>query len=397
MEIKDLQNQLEGLKSTLETHFKKAEEQQAATGTMTAELKEQITKVQAQADEIDKKIVDRIAAPVEHKTLADSLKENDDVARLIRDKKGRAMITFKGNQAAQLWDRKTTITTPTVITPAPVDAERMSGIVTEARRVHTVRSVLSARPTSAPLVYWVKVNSPLTAASPQQGEGHTKKENAVTFTTANSPVKTLATFIKASRQALDDFGELAGFLQSSLPYYVNRTEETQLLSGTGSGEDLNGLITQASSFDTGLLAAGPGWTRIDQIGEAIDQIGIADEIDPTFIILNKQDWWKIRRTKDSFGRYLMGDPQSTGNPTIWDLTPVPTNSIAQGTFLVGSGESAAAEIRDRMEMEVEISTQDEDNFQKNLVTVRAEKRLVLCVMRPGSFVTGTFSTSPSGG
>jgi HK97 family phage major capsid protein len=223
-----------------------------------------------------------------------------------------------------------------------------------------------------------------------------KFTNAVTFTTANSPVKTLATFIQASRQALDDFSELGGFLTSSLPYYVNRAEETQLLSGDNTGENLNGLITQATAFNMALLSASAGYTRIDQIGAAIQQVNSLDEIEPSFVFLNTADLWKIRRTKDSYGRYILGDPGELTTPNIWGLTAIGTNSMAAGTFLVGSGDSAAAEIRDRMEMQVDISTEDSDNFQKNMVTVRAEKRLVLCVMRPASFITGTFASSPVG-
>jgi HK97 family phage major capsid protein len=271
----------------------------------------------------------------------------------------------------------------------------MPGIVLEARRKLTVRNVLTARPTTQPLVYWVKVNSPLSLASPQV-EGSGKYQNAVTFTTANSPIKTIATFIRASRQVLDDFNELGGFLRTGLSYYTDREEELQLLAGDNNGENLNGLTTQATAFDSSLLSATSGWTRIDQIGAAINQIGIADEVDASFVILNKRDWWNIRRTKDNFGRYILGDPQSVGNPNIWDLTPVATNSMPSGHFLVGSGDPAAAEIRDRMTMEVALSTEDADNFTQNLITVRAEKRMTLAVLRPASYITGTFSTSPTG-
>ena len=69
--------------------------------------------------------------------------------------------------------------------------------------------------------------------------------------------------------------------------------------------------------------------------------------------------------------------------------------MSTGTFLVGSGDAAAAEIRDRMELMVEVSTEHQDFFVKNLVAVRAEKRLALVVKRPASFVTGSFVTSPA--
>jgi HK97 family phage major capsid protein len=394
--METLEKQLADLQVDLKAHFEKAEAETKTRGAMLDETKTKLEAIQKQVDAIDLKLVEKHNSTVQEKSITEELKENEDVCRLMKNGKGHAIITFKGQNASRLWERKSILRSNLgYVTPGVIDIERAPGIVLEARRKLTVRNVLTSRPTSLPVVYWVKVNSPLVAASPMmQNEGLVKHENAVTFTTANSTTRTIATFIKASRQALDDFDELGGFLESSLPYYVNRQEETQLLSGDNTGDNLNGLITQATAFDTSLLSASAGWTRIDQIGAAIQQIGEADEIDPSFIILNKRDWWKIRRTKDSYGRYILGDPETRGNPTLWDLTTVPTNSIAAGTFLVGSGDPAAAEIRDRMEMQVELSTEDADNFQRNMVTIRAEKRMLLAVMRPASYITGTFTTSP---
>jgi HK97 family phage major capsid protein len=80
-------------------------------------------------------------------------------------------------------------------------------------------------------------------------------------------------------------------------------------------------------------------------------------------------------------------------PSLFGITLVPTTSIAQGSFLVGSGNPAASEIRDRMEMIVEVSTEHQDYFVRNLVAVRGEKRLALVVKRPASYVYGTFTTA----
>jgi hypothetical protein len=46
-------------------------------------------------------------------------------------------------------------------------------------------------------------------------------------------------------------------------------------------------------------------------------------------------------------------------------------------------------------MTVEISTEHADYFVRNLVAVRAEKRLALVTKRPASFVSGSFTTSPA--
>ena len=51
----------------------------------------------------------------------------------------------------------------------------------------------------------------------------------------------------------------------------------------------------------------------------------------------------------------------------------------------------ARQIFDRMDTEVRISDQDRDNFVKNMLTVRAEKRLAFVVRRPTAMVKGNFT------
>ena len=216
------------------------------------------------------------------------------------------------------------------------------------------------------------------------------------FGAASERIKTIATYIRASKQILEDFGELMTFLNASLPYYVNQAEEVELLSGSNAGEHLNGMITQATAFSTGLLSSSRGWNTMDIVGRATQQVAVAKEIPPTFLVLHPTDWWNMRLTKDSYGRYILGDPQADiGHPTLFGLDVVPTTNIASGTFLLGSGNPAAVQIRDRMGVTLDISSEDADNFTKNLITVRCEKRLALVVRRAASLITGSFNYSPA--
>ena len=77
------------------------------------------------------------------------------------------------------------------------------------------------------------------------------------------------------------------------------------------------------------------------------------------------------------------------------LAVVETTAVSAGEFLVGAG--FGAQIFDREDAAVEVSTDHEDYFVKNKVAIRAEERLALTVTRPESFVHGYFdlSSSPS--
>jgi HK97 family phage major capsid protein len=88
---------------------------------------------------------------------------------------------------------------------------------------------------------------------------------------------------------------------------------------------------------------------------------------------------------------LNADPATGIPPKLFDLDVVSTVSMPAGSFLVGSGDPSAAEIRDRMELLVEISFEHMDYFTKNLIAIRAEKRLCLVVKRGTAFITGSFA------
>ena len=88
--------------------------------------------------------------------------------------------------------------------------------------------------------------------------------------------------------------------------------------------------------------------------------------------------------------YLIGNPQGTLSPTLWGIPIVTTQAIAQDKFLTGAFR-LGAQIFDRWDARVEISTEDDQNFRKNLVTILAEERLGLAVYRPEAFIKGDFS------
>jgi HK97 family phage major capsid protein len=388
----NLEKQLKELKELLAEQYKLGEEQQKRHGTILEDTVTKMTNLQTQVDAIDIRLAKRFSN--EDQTADDGIeqvvKQSESLTRLMKEKRGSAVLQFKDNAMQRFLGRKTTITAGTVgtATTGVLQIDRIPGITVEARQQLKIRDLLSASPTTMQVVDFVRVSQPLTVGSPVP-EASTKPENQLNFNSISEKVRLLATWIPATRQIIDDMQELMSFINSSMPYYVNLGEELQLLSGDGTGENLHGLIPQATPFQ-GSLLVGPS-NSIDYVGRAIEQITAAKELDPTFVILHPNNWWNMRLLKDSFGRYILGDPQTNVRPSLFGLDVVYTTSMSFNQFLVGSGSPIAAEIRDRMEMQVEISTEHSTYFVQNMVAIRAEKRLVLLVKRPASYVTGSFA------
>jgi HK97 family phage major capsid protein len=93
----------------------------------------------------------------------------------------------------------------------------------------------------------------------------------------------------------------------------------------------------------------------------------------TGIVISQKKWFDIMGIRDNQGRYLGEGPFGITAPRIWGLPTVPSNSMAENDFLVGSfGSGIGAQIYDRMGVEVLISTEHGTNFSDNEITVRIE-------------------------
>ena len=322
--------------------------------------------------------------------LQEETKGFDIGADFIKCDQVKDMI--EGRTRSARMEVKTAIINATGQNQPLVPADRLQGINTTPNRFLTVRDILPVSATNSNLIEFVRESTftnnagPQIGGSPEAYENVTKPESALTFTLVNEPVVTLAHFIPASKQVLSDSASLQSFVSGRLMYGLKLKEETQLLSGTGSNHQLNGLITQATAY----TLQSPNLTNeIDIIRDMIKQAHVA-EYRPDYIVMNPSDWYDIdvRKVGASDDRYVVGNPREMSVPRLWGLPIVVTNSVSAGTTLVGSF-AMGAEIKDREQAAVEMSLEDSTNFQKNMVTIRAEERLALCVYRTEAFITGS--------
>jgi HK97 family phage major capsid protein len=267
---------------------------------------------------------------------------------------------------------------------------RVPGIITNPNRVLTIRDLMPVGRTASNLVQFTKENVYTNNAAAQYSspnrENVTKPESGITFTLANAAVVTLAHFIPVSRQVLDDAPQLESYVNGRLLYGLKLEEEDQLLNGAGTSGSLSGLL--ASGNNTAYNRSATGDTRIDTLRKAITQAALSEYMADA-IVINPEDWEAIELTKATDGQYIMANPMALAGPQLWGKRVVATNSIAEGTFLVGAF-TMGAQVWDRMDAAVQISYEDGDNFKKNMATLLAEERLALTVYRPAAFIKGTF-------
>lgn len=314
--------------------------------------------------------------------LAAAVAGSNEIDAVSSAFRGKAVIKLTGENAA-ITSANTTVGAGRSPATSLAPSQRLPGIITPYQRELRVRDVIGAARTTASAIEYPKETGFTNNAAPV-AETTQKPYSDLTFDLQNAPVRVIAHLFKISRQMLDDVPALAAYVGMRGTYGLKNVEEYQLLFGSGTGQNLHGIVPQAEDFD-------PQWaadmeTPLDRLLQAISQSEDA-EISVNGIILNKRDWRRIQGIKDAGGNYIVGNPQSNIDPVLWNIPVVATNVMPAGQFLTGAfGEGA--QIFDRMDVEVMISTENVDDFEKNMATVRIEERLTLATYRPEAFVTG---------
>lgn len=268
-----------------------------------------------------------------------------------------------------------------------VAPDRLPGIDVAPKQRLFIRDLIAPGTTSSNTIYWVQQTG-FTNKAAAVPENTAKPYSDIEFAEKITPVRTIAHLFKASKQILDDFAQLQSQVDAEMRYGLKYVEEQEILFGDGTGAHLEGIIPQASKYSPDFQVEHQ--TAIDDLRLAMLQAQLA-RFPASGHVLHFIDWAKIELTKDSLGRYILANPAALTGPTLWGLPVVATEAAAfKGKFLTGAF-SAGAQIFDREETNVVISTENADDFEKNMITIRCEERLALAVKRPEAFVYGPFT------
>ncbi len=268
-----------------------------------------------------------------------------------------------------------------------VAPDRLPGIDTSPKQRLFVRDLLGTGRTGSSTIYWVQQTGFTNNAAPV-AENTAKPYSEISFAEKITPVRTIAHMFKASKQILDDMPQLQSTVDAEMRYGLKFVEEEQILFGDGTGQNLEGIVPQASTYVPAFAVTER--SNIDDLRLAMLQVQLA-RFPASGHVLHFTDWAKIELTKDTTGRYIIANPAGLTGPTMWGLPVVATESAGfVGKFLTGAFNTAA-QLFDREDANVVISTENADDFEKNMISIRCEERLALAVKRPEAFVFGTFA------
>jgi HK97 family phage major capsid protein len=265
-----------------------------------------------------------------------------------------------------------------------------------------VRDLFPAERTSAAMLYGIretgyinraKVVPERTAADGGPATGAAsdvyglKPKSDLTIVPITYPIATIAHIMYVHRQTLEDEPRMRGIMDRDMVDGVKMAEDDQILWGDGVGDNLTGIMNTTGIQQYPGVASD---RKSAQIRRAATRAILA-YFQPTGVVMHPFDWEDIELETDLNGQYTVAVSVAVGGEKrVWRLNVVDTPAMMEGKALIGSF-GTGAKLYDREQVNVMVSTENRDFFERNAYTLRAEERLGLVCDRPESFVSLSFT------
>lgn len=377
---------LDAVETKLSAMSEKADGELKTLGKVSTDTKTALEAIGVQQREL----ADRLTQIEQRGTAQPEAKSDDSWGgQLIKSDR---YADFAGGQTQKLRVEVKNTLTGADATVAP---DRKPGIVSGAFLPFSMEALLPSTTTTSNAIEFTKEAS-FTNSAAEAAEGAQKGESALTWTLVNMPVSTVAHWIKISKQLAADNTALAAYVNTRMRYGVNQKVDTQLVVGGGVAPALSGTFNTGNYTAHGYTAANitafPATTlkRFALIRKVMGDLYAAG-YPATAVVLNPADWasMEIELMTVAAGQTLFS-VGAGGEPRLFGLPVIQSIGMTAGSFQVGAfGE--AYMVYNREGVIVEMSDSDGDNFQKNLITLRAERRLALATEKPAAVRGGLLS------
>lgn len=370
-ELSKVTSTIEGLVQTYSDKLK--EDSQANTLDLKSQLEGALIKYNTLEDQLREVKSSRM--PYERETETKGL-------QMLREKSANFLANGRmGNpERMELLQKATVLPTSMINTSTRVIQEsRKPGFIFEPDRTEHVRDFMSVEGTDSDLHTHTREESFNGSASLVAPDGATAYQKAdFTLKTKNTQMFDLQFGLDIHKNILRDLPQVEAFISNRLTTKFYLKEDFYLMYGDGTAGNIEGFAINALAFSAG--------TRKVSNAQILDALIVAKlqnrvrEYSTSIVMLSPDETTTIDLLKDTQGRYLDGKDRL---PRIWEST-----LVTSGSFVVADAVRGAS-IIERSGLEMSISFDNKDNFEKGLVSFRLEKRLGLAKYYSNAFVTGT--------
>jgi len=369
---------LESVEAKLLSMSTKADGEAATVGKISADTKTALDAIGVQQREL----ADRLLSIEQKGTQPPETKEISTWgAQLIKNAR---YADFAGGNLNKL---RVEVKNTLVGSDTNVAPDRKPAVVSGAVLPFSMEALIPSTPTSSNAIEFTREAS-FTNSAAEAAEGAAKGESALTWSLVNMPVSTVAHWIKISKQLAADAPALAAYVNTRMRYGVNQKVDTQLVVGNGVAPNISGTydagnFTAHGYADVALAAISATLKKYVLIRKVIADLYSAG-YPADAIVLNPADWATMEIESFTVASNMIRiSINAAGQQTLFGLPVIQAIGMAADTFQVGRF-SEAYMIHNREGVVVEMSDSDSDNFTKNLITLRAERRLALATEKPAA-------------
>ena len=367
---------LDAHKESIDSAIQKYESELAVAGAASNEAK---AEVKALSEKFEAAITDIAQKMDGMGKQADPVIETAG-AEFIKSEQFKRLVAGE-SQIARLEIKNTVTSGTTTVFP-----QQNQAIIGGDFKPLTIRQLLRSVPVSSNAVYSLREAS-WTNNAAEVSQGAAKPESALTMEQYNVTIQTVAHFIKVTNQLLADAPAVMAYIDTRLRDGLAQRIDAQLLNGNGTSPNLSG-ITDSGNYTA--YTATSGDLLFDALNRAKYALWAKGYM-PDAVIVNPADWGAAERTREGAGTgmYLAGLPGTLANANPFGVRIVLSANMTQGKFAIGAFDQAAV-VYDRQASVVEMGFVNDD-FSKNLVTIRNESRLALAVEKPSAIYYGDIS------
>lgn len=254
-----------------------------------------------------------------------------------------------------------------------------------------VRDLLSTGTTGLSSVPYIRE---LNAVTNETGaltvaEGSAKPEVTMEFVQADAPVRKIAAWLPATNEILSDAPTLRSYIDSRLEYMILLREEQQILSGTGTAPQLEGVTVAIGHLTQAAIAGDVPATFAESFADIENVDGEVDGV-----AMNPSDFWTAARTRHAtqFDSGFGGNAPAEMSSITWGVPVVRTRALTALTAVSASWFMGAT-LLVREGVNIRVGDQHSDYFTTNKVAILGEERVALPIHRPDFFNVVTLAHS----
>jgi HK97 family phage major capsid protein len=234
----------------------------------------------------------------------------------------------------------------------------------------------------------------------ETAEGALAPEASIAFTEDSAPVRKIPVILPVTEEILDDEALVRGHVNNRLPQFISMREDSQLLNGDGTGQNLLGVlklsgIDASTSYSIGTPVLTKGQDILDSVFHA--SMRVAESfLQPDAAVTGLAVWETIRLAKDKNNQYLIAPATEGAAPRIWGLRVVTNQNMpaesAGNTPIVVGAFAQASQVWRRRAITLQVSDSHNDNFGRGILVVKATSRLAATHYRPAGYAVVTSAT-----